>query len=111
LSTAEAKMIALCCAVQEIAFCHKLANELSFGQLRPISEDNLGVKAIAGTGYFTGQSKHYQLRWQLITRMINCGAIVVVGIRRTKQLADIDTAPRGAPQLESKLQEIYGEKS
>ena len=31
-------------------------------------------------------------RWQWITRMINCGAIIVVGIRRNKQLADIGTA-------------------
>jgi hypothetical protein len=113
LSTAEAEMIALCCAGQEIAFCRKLANELGFWQLTPttIYEDNLGAKAIAETGYFKGRSKHYQLRWQWITRMINCGAIVVVGIRRSKQLADIGTAPRAAPQLESMLKEVYGELS
>ena len=29
--------------------------------------------------------------------------IIVVGVRRNKQLADISTAPRGAPQLESML--------
>ena len=105
-------MIALCCAAQEIAFCRKLANELGFWQLSPtpIYEDNLGAKAIAEPGYFKGRSKHYQLRWQWITRMINCGAITVVGIRRTTQLADIGTAPRAAPQLESMLKEIYGEK-
>ena len=39
--------------------------------------------------------------------MINCGVIIVVGIRRNKQLADIGTAPRAAPQLESMLKEIY----
>ena len=113
LSTAEAEMIALCCAAQEIAFCRKLANELGFWQLSPttIYEDNLGAKAIAETGYFRGRSKHYQLRWQWITRMIKCGAIIVVGIRRNKQLADIGTAPRAAPQLESMLKEIYGELS
>ena len=45
--------------------------------------------------------------------MINCGAIVVVGrkVRRNKQLADIGTAPRAAPQLESMLKGMYGELS
>ena len=43
--------------------------------------------------------------------MIKGGAIIVVGIRRNKQLADIGTAPRAAPQLESMLKEIYGELS
>jgi hypothetical protein len=112
LSTAEAEMIALCCAAQEIAFCRKLANELGFWQLSPtpICEDNLGAKVIAETGYFKEQFKNYQLRWQWITTMINHRAIIVVGIRRTKQLADIGTAPLAALQLESMLKEIYGEQ-
>ena len=114
LSTAEAEMIALCRAAQEIAFCRKLAKELGFWHLSPttIYEDNLGAKAITETGYFKGRSKHYQLRWQWIIRMINCGAIVVVsGIHHNKQLADIGTAARAAPQLESMLKDIYGEFS
>ena len=41
--------------------------------------------------------------------MINRGVIIVVGVRRNKQLADIGTAPRGAPQLESMLKAIYRE--
>ena len=104
-------MIAVCCCAQEVAFSRKLANELGFLQLSPtpIYEDNLGAKAIAETGYFRGRSKHYQLRWGWITEMINRGVIIVVGVRRNKQLADIGTAPRGAPQLESMLKAIYGE--
>ena len=104
-------MIALCCCAQEVAFSRKLANELGFLQLRPtpIYEDNLGAKAITETGYFRGRSKHYQLRWGRITEMINRGVIIVVGVRRNKQLADTGTAPRGAPQLESMLKAIYGE--
>ena len=111
LSTAEAEMIAVCCCAQEVAFSRKLANELGFLQLSPtpIYEDNLGAKAIAETGYFRGRSKHYQLRWGWITEMINRGVIIVVGVRRNKQLPDIGTAPRGAPQLESMLKAIYGE--
>ena len=41
--------------------------------------------------------------------MINRGVIIVVGMRRNKQLADIGTASRGAPQLKSMLKAIYGE--
>ena len=41
--------------------------------------------------------------------MINRGVIIVVGVRRNKHLADIGTAPRDAPQLESMLKAIYGE--
>lgn len=111
MSSAEAELIALCACAADVAYCRKLANELGFLQLRPtiIHEDNLGAKQIAESGNFKGRSKHFELRWRFLHHYINRGIISIKAIKRDIQLADLGTAPRGFPQLQSMGAVIHGE--
>jgi hypothetical protein len=98
------------CAV-DVAYYRKLANELGFLQLGPtvIHEDNLGAKKIAESGNFKGRSKHFELRWRFLNHYINRGIVSIKAIKRELQLADLDTAPRGYPQLQQMGAVIHGE--
>ena len=111
MSSAEAELIALCACAADIAYCRKLANELGFLQLRPtiVHEDNVGAKQLAESGNFKGRSKHYELRWRFLHHFINRGILSIKAVKRDLQLADVGTAPRGAPQLESMGAAIHGE--
>jgi hypothetical protein len=111
MSSAEAKLIALCACAADVAYCRKVANELGFLQLRPpvIHEDNLGEKAIAENVNFKGRSKHFELRWRFFHHYINRGVVTIKAIKRDLQLADIGTAPRPHPQLHSMGRIIHGE--
>jgi hypothetical protein len=111
MSSAEAELIALCACAADIAYCRKLANELGFLQLRPtiVHEDNIGAKQLAESGNFKGRSKHYELRWRFLHHFINRGILSIKAVKRDLQLADVGTAPRGAPQLESMGAAIHGE--
>ena len=126
MSSAEAELIALCACAADVAYCRKLANELGFLQLRPtiIHEDNLGAKQIAESGNFKGRSKHFELRWRFLHHYINRGIVSIKTIKRElegscnsltrkrkdlQQLADLGTAPRGYPQLQSMGAVIHGE--
>ena len=46
MSSAEAELIALCACAADVAYCRKLANELSFLQLRPFNRCIVSIKAI-----------------------------------------------------------------
>ena len=111
MSSAEAELIALCACAADVAYCRKLANELGFLQLRPtvIHEDNVGAKQLAESGNFKGRSKHYELRWRFLHHYINRGIISIKAVKRMFQLADVGTAPRGAPQLDEMGAIIHGE--
>ena len=104
-------MIALCSCAADVAYCRKLANELGFLQLRPtvIHEDNIGAKQLAESGNFKGRSKHFELRWRFLHHYINRGIISITAVKRMFQLADVGTAPRGAPQLAEMDAAIHGE--
>ena len=111
MSSAEAELIALCACAADVAYCRKLANELGFLQLRPtvIHEDNIGAKQLAESGNFKGRSKHFELRWRFLHHYINRGIISITAVKRMFQLADVGTAPRGAPQLAEMGAAIHGE--
>ena len=111
MSSAEAELIALCACAADVAYCRKLANELGFLQLRPtvIHEDNVGAKQLAESGNFKGRSKHFELRWRFLHHYINRGIVRIQAIKRDLQLADVGTAPRGFPQLQSMGAIIHGE--
>lgn len=111
MSSAEAELVALCACAADIAYCRKIANELGFLQLRPtvVHEDNVGAKQLAESGNFKGRSKHYELRWRFLHHYINRGILSIKAVKRDLQLADVGTAPRGAPQLESMGAVIHGE--
>jgi hypothetical protein len=95
----------------DVAYCRKLANELSFLQLRPtiIHEDNLGAKQLAESGSFKGRSKHFELRWRFLHHYINRGIVSIKAIKRDLQLADVGTAPRDFLQLQNMGAIIHGE--
>ena len=107
MSSAEAELIALCACAADVAYCRKLANELGFLQLRPtvIHEDNVGAKQLAESG----RSKHFELGWRFLHHYINRGIVRIQAIKRDLQLADVGTAPRGFPQLQSMGAIIHGE--
>ena len=111
MSSAEAELIALCACAADVAYCRKLANELGFLQLRPtiIHEDNFGAKQLAESGSFKGRSKHFELRWRFLHHYINRGIVRINAVKRDLQLADVGTAPRGYPQLQSMGAIIQGE--
>ena len=111
MSSAEAELIALCACAADVAYCRKLANELGFLQLRPtvIHEDNIGAKQLAESGNFKGRSKHFELRWRFLHHYINRGIVSIKAVKRNLQLADVGTAPRGAPQLQEMGAVIHGE--
>ena len=111
ISSAEAELIALCACAADVAYCRKLANELGFLQLRPtiIHEDNLGAKLLAESGSFKGRSKHFEPRWRFLHHYINRGIVRINAVKRDLQLADVGTAPRGYPQLQSMGAIIHGE--
>jgi hypothetical protein len=112
--SAEAELIDLCACAADVAYCRTLANELGFLQLRPtimniIHEGNLGAKQIAESGNFKGRSKHFELRWRFLHHYINRVIVSIKAIKRELQLADLGTAPRGYPQLQSMGAMIHGE--
>ena len=111
MSSAEAELIALCACASDVAYCCKLVNELGFLQLRPtiIHEDNLDAKQLAESGNFKGRSNHFGLRWRFLHHYINRGIVSIKAINRDLQLADVGTAPRGFPQLQSMGAIIHGE--
>ena len=111
MSSAEAELVALCACAADIAYCRKIPNEPGFLQLRPtvVHEDNVGAKQLAESGNFKGRSKHYELRWRFLHHYINRGILSIKAVKRDLQLADVGTAPRGAPQLESMGAVIHGE--
>ena len=74
-----------------------------------IHEDNLGAKQIAESGNFKGRSKHFELRWRFLHHYINRGIVSIKAIKRELQLADLGTAPRGYPQLQTMGAVIHGE--
>ena len=100
----------LCGCAADVAYCRKLANELGFLQLCPttVHEDNLGAKQIAEPGNFKGRSKHFKLRWRFLHHYIDRGIVSIKAIKR-ELLADLGTAPRGYPQLQSMGAVIHGE--
>ena len=112
MSSAEAELIALCAGAADVAYCRKLANELGFLQLRPtiIHEDNLGAKQLAESRSFKGRSKHFELQWRFLHHYINRGIVRINAVKRDLQLADVGTAPRGYPQLQSMGAIIHGEQ-
>jgi hypothetical protein len=68
-----------------------------------VHEDILGAKQIAESGNFKGRSKHLELRWRFLHHYINRGIVSIKAIKRELQLADLGTAPRGYPQLQSSV--------
>ncbi len=74
-----------------------------------LHEDNLGAKQIAESGNFKGRSKHFELRWRFLHHYINRGIVSIKAFKRELQLADLGTAPRGYPQLQTMGAVIHGE--
>ena len=52
---------------------------------------------------------HYELRWRFVHHYINRRIISFKAVKRMFQLADVGTAPRGAPQLDEMGAIIHGE--
>ena len=111
MSSAESELMALDGCAADVTYCRKLANELDFLQLWPtiIHEDNICIKQLAESGSFKGRSKHFELRWRFLHHYINRGIVRINAVKRDLQLADVGTAPRGYPQLQSMGAIVHGE--
>ena len=110
-SSGVAELLAVCAAVQEIAWARQFASELGFLQLAPtpLYIDSSAAKKIAEQGSFKGKTKAVDYRFHFVCDFIDRGIVQLRQIPRSQQLADIGTAARAAPEFLPTAKVWYGE--
>ena len=93
LSTAEAGMIALSQAAQEVIFVKRFLSFLGFSQDDPVTifEDNTAAESMANSDFGTKKSRFIDVRHQYCQAMVQEGEISVVRCDTTRMRADMLT--------------------
>lgn len=93
LSTLESEYVAICEAAKETAWLRELLNELHHAQADPtiIYSDNTGAISYSGNSTSHRRTKHINVRYHFIRKMIADKQAIVKYIPTTEQLADILT--------------------
>ena len=102
LSTTEAEYRAACEAAKEAMFLRALLNDLSFSQINPtkIYVDNTGAKNIAKNPVVSKRSKHIDLRYHYLRRLVRDEAVELVHVNTEDNVADMLTKPLGKVKLQ-----------
>ena len=110
LSTAEAEMVALCKAAQEVIWLRRLLQELRGSEAEPskIFCDNQATLRLCQNRVHHARTKHIALRQMFITEHTDSGELEPTHIPTNDNLADCFTKPVKRTILESHFREITG---
>ena len=113
LNAAEAELVSLSCACQELVYLRKLCIECGFPQSAPtiIYEDSTAAVALSQENRFRNRSKHISVRWSYVAekQRPDVGELKVVGVSSTIQLADIMASPHSDSSFHFFRNEILGQ--
>jgi hypothetical protein len=111
-STAEAELMSLGVAVQEVLWARQLAQELGFAQTMPtvLYEDNEACIKMAHRELNRSRSKHIHIKYSFIHHHYANGTFDPQPIASQDQVADVGTALRPLPQFSRCARALRGEK-